>query len=39
MRKEDDVKRLEKIFGNGSGNEIERATTNDRIDEKIEETS
>ena len=33
------MKRLETIFCNGSGKEIERATTNEKIIEMIEEMS
>ena len=39
LRKEDVVKRLEQIFGNGSGKEIEKATTTEKIIQRIEEMS
>ena len=39
MRKEENWKRLEEIFGNGSKQEIEKATTNEKIIERIEELS
>mgnify|MGYP004562109361 CR=1 FL=1 len=39
LRKEDVVKRLEHIFGNGSGQEIEKATTTEKIIQRIEEMS
>ena len=39
LRKEDVVKRLENIFGEGSGKEIEKATTSEKIVERVEEMS
>ena len=39
MRKEEIEKRLEKIFGVGSTREIEKATSKDKIVERIEEMS
>ena len=39
MRREDIEKRLEDIFGKGSSQEIEKATTNEKIVERIEEVS
>ena len=37
MRREEIEKRLEEIFGKGSRQEIEKATTNEKIAERIEE--
>ena len=39
MRKEEIVTKLEEIFGNGSGQEIEKATTKEKVAERIEEMS
>ena len=39
MRKEDAMKRLDEIFGKGSGHEIEKATTDGKIVERIEKLS
>ena len=39
LRKEEVVKRLENIFGYGSGKEIEEATTREKVIERIEEMS
>ena len=39
MRKEEIEKRLEEIFGKGSKQEIEKATTNEKIIERIVELS
>ena len=39
MRNEEAVRRLEEIFGNGSGQEIEIATAEEKIEERIEEMS
>ena len=37
MKREDIEKRLEEIFGKGSRQEIEKAETNEKIAERIEE--
>ena len=39
VRKEEIKRRLEEIFGKGSCKEIERATANEKIAERIEEMS
>ena len=39
MRREEIVKRLETIFGKGSGQEIDKIDTNEKIAERIEELS
>ena len=39
MTKEEATRRLEEIFGQGSGQEIEKATTIEKIVERIEEMS
>ena len=39
MRREEIVKRLESIFGKGSGQEIVKIETNEKIAERIEELS
>ena len=39
MKKEEIEKRLEEIFGRGSRQEIEKATTNEKRVERIEEMS
>ena len=39
MKKEEIDKRLDEIFGRGCSQEIEKATTNEKIVERIEEMS